>query len=173
MIYRLGDKIPKIGEDNFIADNAVVIGDVETGKNVSIWFSAVLRADMSRITIGNDSNVQDNCTLHGDTPFPVIIGDGVTIGHNCVIHGAEIGDSCIIGMNAVLLNGAKIPKNCIVAAGSLVSDRLQAQEGDLIAGSPAKVIKKLSEKNIEYLTYAKNVYLDKIPHYTKNLERIG
>lgn len=173
MIYRLGDKIPKIGENNFIAENAVVIGDVKTGVNVSIWFSAVLRADMSEITIGNNSNVQDNCTVHGDTPFPVTIGEGVTIGHNCIIHGAEVGDNCIIGMNAVLLNGVKIPKNCIVAAGSLVSDKLTAEEGDLIAGSPAKVIKKLSEKNIEYLTYAKNVYLEKIPHYTKNLERIG
>jgi carbonic anhydrase/acetyltransferase-like protein (isoleucine patch superfamily) len=173
MIYRLGDKIPQIGENNYIAENATVLGEVITGKNVSIWFSAVLRADMSAIEIGDGSNIQDNSTVHGDTPFPVKIGKGVTIGHNCVIHGCSIGDNSIIGMNSVLLNGAKIPSKCIVAAGAVVNDKLVAEEGDLIAGAPAKVIKKLSEKNIEYLEYAKDVYLEKISHYTKNLEKIG
>lgn len=173
MIYRLGDKIPQIGENNFIAENSSIIGEVITGKDVSIWFSAVLRADMSSITIGEGSNVQDNSTVHGDTPYPVNIGRGVTIGHNCVIHGCTIGDNSIIGMNSVLLNGSKIPANCLVAAGSVVGEKLAAEEGDLIAGSPARVIKKLSEKNIEYLKYAKDVYLEKIPHYTKNLEIIG
>ncbi|MEG0300564.1 gamma carbonic anhydrase family protein [Cetobacterium sp.] len=172
MIYKLGDLVPKIGENNYIAENATVIGDVETAANVSIWFLAVLRADMSKISIGENSNVQDNTTVHGDTPYPVIIGKNVTVGHNCVIHGCEIGDNCIIGMGSVLLNGAKIPKNCIVGAGSLVTDKLEAEEGDLIAGSPAKVIKKLSEKNKEYLKYASNVYLEKIETY-KKLERIG
>ena len=173
MIYRLGDKIPQIGEDNYIADNATVIGEVITGKGVSIWFSAVLRADMSAIEIGDGSNIQDNSTVHGDTPFPVKIGKGVTVGHNCVIHGCTIGDNSIIGMNSVLLNGAKIPSKCIVAAGAVVNDKLVAEEGDLIAGAPAKVIKKLSEKNVEYLEYAKDVYLEKISHYAKNLEKIG
>lgn len=172
MIYRLGQHIPKIGKNNYIAENATVIGDVETGENVSIWFSAVLRADMSKIQVGNSSNIQDNTTVHGDTPYPVIIGENVTIGHNCVIHGCTIGDNSIIGMGTVLLNGAKIPKNCLVAAGSLVNEKLMAEEGDLIAGSPAKVIKKLSEKNVEYLKYAKDVYLEKIDKY-KDLERIG
>lgn len=172
MIYRLGQHIPKIGKNNYIAENATVIGDVETGENVSIWFSAVLRADMSKIQVGNSSNIQDNTTVHGDTPYPVIIGENVTIGHNCVIHGCTIGDNSIIGMGTVLLNGATIPKNCLVAAGSLVNEKLMAEEGDLIAGSPAKVIKKLSEKNVEYLKYAKDVYLEKIDKY-KDLERIG
>ncbi|WP_297596688.1 gamma carbonic anhydrase family protein [uncultured Cetobacterium sp.] len=172
MIYKLGDLVPKIGENNYIADNATLIGDVETGTNVSIWFLAVLRADMSKISIGNNSNIQDNTTVHGDTPYPVIVGKSVTVGHNCVIHGCEIGDNSIIGMGSVLLNGAKIPKNCIVGAGSLVTDKLEAEEGDLIAGSPAKVIKKLSQKNKEYLEYASNVYLEKIEKY-KKLERIG
>lgn len=172
MIFKLEDKIPKIGENNYIVETASIIGDVETGKNVSIWFSAVLRGDMSKIKIGDNSNVQDNTTIHGDTPYPVIIGENVTIGHNCVIHGCEIGDNSIIGMGAILLNGVKIPKNCIVGAGSLVTEKLDAQEGDLIVGSPARVIRKLTDKNIEYLKYANNVYIEKIERY-KNLERIG
>ena len=172
MIYRLGELVPKIGENNLIIDTASIIGDVETGKNVSIWFSAILRADMSKITVGDNSNIQDNTTVHGDTPYPVIIGENVTIGHNCVIHGCEIGDNVIVGMGSILLNGTKIPKNCIVGAGSLVTEKLEAQEGDLIIGSPAKVVKKLSDKNIGYLKYANQVYLDKIEKY-KKLERIG
>ncbi|MGL4910013.1 MAG: gamma carbonic anhydrase family protein [Cetobacterium sp.] len=172
MLYKLGDLVPKIGKNNLIVENTTVIGDVITGENVSIWFSAVLRADMSKIEVGDNSNIQDNTTVHGDTPFPVIIGKNVTIGHNCVIHGCEIGENVIVGMGSILLNGTKIPKNCIVGAGSLVTDKLVAEEGDLIVGSPAKVIKKLSDKNIEYLKYANKVYLDKIESY-KKLERIG
>ncbi|MGL5000676.1 MAG: gamma carbonic anhydrase family protein [Cetobacterium sp.] len=172
MIYKLGDLVPKIGKNNLIVETSSIIGDVETGENVSIWFSAVLRADMSKIVVGNNSNIQDNTTVHGDTPFPVVIGNNVTIGHNCVIHGCEIGENVIIGMGSILLNGTKIPKNCIVGAGSLVTDKLEAEEGDLIVGSPAKVIKKLSDKNIDYLKYANKVYLDKIDIY-KKLERIG
>ena len=172
MIYKLGELVPKIGKNNLIIDSATIIGDVETGENVSIWFSTVLRADMSKITVGNNSNIQDNTTVHGDTPYPVVIGENVTIGHNCIIHGCEIEDNVIIGMGSILLNGARIPKNCIVGAGSLVTDKLEAQEGDLIIGSPAKVVKKLSDKNIDYLKYANKVYLEKIEMY-KKLERIG
>lgn len=172
MIYKLGNLIPKIGENNFIAENATVIGEVITGENVSIWFSSVLRADMSKIVIGNNSNVQDNTTVHGDTNVPTIIGENVTIGHNCIIHGCEIGDNSVIGMGSVLLNNSKIPKNCIVGASSLVTDKLVAEEGDLIFGSPAKSYGKLSEKNKEYIKYASKVYLDKIETY-KKLEKIG
>lgn len=172
MIYKLGELVPKIGKNNLIVDNASIIGDVETEENVTIWFSAVLRGDMSKIKVGSNSNIQDNTTVHGDTSFPVTIGENVTIGHNCIIHGCEIGDNVLIGMGAILLNGSKIPKNCIVGAGSLVTDKLEAQEGDLIIGSPAKVVKKLSDKNMDYLNYASKVYLKKIEMY-KKLERIG
>ena len=172
MIFKLGNHVPKIGENNYIAESASVIGEVETGKNVSIWFSAVLRADMSKIIIGNNSNVQDNCTLHGDTNYPTIVGENVTIGHNCVVHGCSVGDNSIIGMGSTILNGVVIPKNCLVAAGAVVTAKLIAEEGSLIGGAPAKVIKKLSEENVEYLKYAKDVYIEKIEKY-KDLERIG
>ena len=98
-----------------------LLENVETGDNVSIWFSAVLRGDMSKITIGDDSNVQDNSTLHGDTDFPTTIGKGVTIGHNCVVHGCTVRDNSIIGMGSQILNGSVIPKNCIVSAGAVVT----------------------------------------------------
>lgn len=171
MIYKLGDKIPKIGEENFIAENSTIIGDVVTGKNVSIWYSAVLRGDCSNISIGDCSNIQDNVTVHGDFPFPVKIGKGVTVGHNCVIHGCTVGDNVIIGMGAILLNGSKVPSNCIVAAGALVTEKLEAEEGSLIVGSPAKVIRKLSEENIKYISYAKELYVKDIELY-KNLEPV-
>lgn len=171
MIYRLGDKTPQIGKNNYIAENATVIGEVVTAKNVSIWFGAVVRADMSKIVVGKDSNIQDNCTVHGDTPYPVIIGEKVTIGHNCIIHGCTIGDSSVIGMGTTLLNGSVIPKNCLVAAGSVVTPKLQAKEGDLIAGSPARVVRALTEENREYLKYAYKVYLEDIEKY-KKLEKI-
>lgn len=171
MIYKLGEKTPKIGENNYIAESATVIGEVVTNENVSIWFGAVVRADMSKVTVGRDSNIQDNCTVHGDTPYPVTIGERVTIGHNCIIHGCTIGDNCVIGMGSILLNGSVIPKNCLVAAGAVVTPKLQAEEGSLIAGSPARVIRALTDENREYLQYAHKVYIEDIEKY-KNLEEI-
>ena len=171
MIYKLGNKVPNFGENNYIAENATVIGDVSTSDNVSIWFGAVVRADMSKVTVGRESNIRDNTTVHGDTPYPVTIGERVTIGHNCIIHGCTIGDECIIGMGSILLNGSVIPKNCLVAAGSVVTPKLQAKEGDLIAGSPARVVRALTEENREYLKYAYKVYVEDIEKY-KKLEEI-
>lgn len=173
MIYKIENKIPQIGKNNFIADSATVIGDVTTGENVSIWYSVVMRADCCTVTVGNNSNIQDNSTVHGDTDFPVIIGENVTIGHNCVIHGCKIGNNVVIGMGSILLNGSVIPDNCIVAAGSLVSGNklVDVKEGMLIAGSPAKVIKELSQKNKDYIKYASDFYLKDIEDY-KKLEKI-
>ncbi|MGL5124335.1 MAG: gamma carbonic anhydrase family protein [Fusobacteriaceae bacterium] len=167
MIYKLKDKTPIIGKNNFIAENATVIGAVETGTNVSIWYSTVLRADSCTIKIGENTNIQDNTTVHGDKLFPVIIGENVTIGHNCVIHGCSIENNVVIGMGSVLLNGSKIFKNCIVAAGSVVNSKLEPKEGVLIAGNPARVIKELSEENKEYISYAKEMYLYDIGIYKK------
>lgn len=172
MIYKLGNLVPKIGENNFIADNATIIGDVTLGKNVSVWFGAVIRADLSPVVVKDGSNIQDNVTFHGDTPYPITIGERVTIGHNCIIHGCTIGDETVIGMGSIVLNGSVIPNNCLVAAGSVVTPKLQAKEGDLIAGSPARVIRQLTKENAEYLKYAYETYCEEIEKYSKELERI-
>lgn len=172
MIYKLGNLIPKIGKNNYIAENAIVIGDVTFGDNVSVWFGAVIRADLSSVVVGDDSNIQDNVTFHGDEPFPTVIGKRVTIGHNCIIHGCTIGDETVIGMGSIVLNGSVVPNNCLVAAGSVVTPKLQAKEGDLIAGSPARVIRQLSQENADYLKYAYKIYCDDIEKYSTQLERI-
>jgi len=172
LIYSLKGKKPSIGKNNYIAPNATLIGDIHLGEDVSIWFGAVLRGDMSKITVGDGSNVQDNCTVHGDTSYPTMIGKGVTVGHNAIVHGCTVGDNCVIGMGAILLNGAKIPDNCLVGAGSVVGANLKVEEGSLVIGNPAVVKKKLSEKYIEYLKYAKDVYIEDIDIYNSELEEI-
>ena len=149
MIYKLKGFEPVIGENNFIADTSAIIGKVTTEKDVSVWFSAVMRADICSIYVGEKTSIQDNVTIHGDKGHDVVIGKNVTIGHNCIIHGCIIGDNCVIGMGSTILNGAVIPPNSLVGAHSLVTPSLKAEEGTLIIGSPAKSVKKLPEEQQE------------------------
>ena len=135
-------------EDLFIAPGAVCMGDVALGKDCSIWYHATVRADRAPIKIGSGSNIQDNCVVHVDKGFPVTIGNYVTVGHGAILHGCQVGDGSLIGMGAIILNGAKIGKNCIVAAGALVTQNTEIPDGMLAMGSPAKVIRKLSEEEI-------------------------
>lgn len=172
MIYKLKGFEPVIGENNFIADTSAIIGKVTTEKDVSIWFSAVMRADICSIYVGEKTSIQDNVTIHGDKGHDVVIGKNVTIGHNCIIHGCIIGDNCVIGMGSTILNGAVIPPNSLVGAHSLVTPSLKAEEGTLIIGSPAKSVKKLPEEQQEYLKNAAELYVDEIDVYTNELERV-
>lgn len=173
MIYRLNGIEPKLDENCYVADTASVIGRVFAGKNVSVWFSAVVRGDVCNIHIGDRSNIQDNVTVHGDAENDVVIGKNVTIGHNCVIHGCTIGDNCVIGMGSTILNGAVIPPNSIVGAGSLVTSTFKSgEEGVLIIGSPARTVKKLSERYQKILEEDAQYYVDKIETYSKELERV-
>ena len=151
MIHKLGQKTPVIDKDAFIEESAHVIGDTVIEKDCSVWFGAVIRADFDKITIGKNSNVQDNCTLHSDEGFPIHIGENVTIGHNAVIHGCKINDNTIIGMNATVLNGAVIGKNCIIGAGAVVKEKAEIPDNSLVVGIPAKVIKELDEEAIKHL----------------------
>lgn len=148
MIYKLGDLYPKIHQNCFIAKSADIIGDVLLEEGVSIWFNAVLRGDIAPIHIGKNSNVQDNSTVHIDTNIPCIVGQNVTIGHNVIIHSCTIEDNVLIGMGSTILNNAKIAKNCLVGANSLVTHSLAYEEGCLIMGSPAKIIRKLTDTEI-------------------------
>lgn len=172
MIYKLKGFEPIIGENNFIADTSAIIGKVTTEKDVSVWFSAVMRADICSIYVGEKTSIQDNVTIHGDKGHDVVIGKNVTIGHNCIIHGCIIGDNCVIGMGSTILNGAVIPPNSLVGAHSLVTPSLKAEEGTLIIGSPAKSVKKLPEEQQEYLKNSAELYVNEIDVYINELERV-
>ena len=142
-----------------ICPGAQVIGKVELGEDVSIWHGAVLRGDTDSITIGNRSNVQDNCVVHCTEGFPVVIGDNVSVGHGAVVHGCKLDDNVLIGMNATVLNGAHISKNSIVGAGAVVSEGKEFPEGSLILGVPAKAVKELSQEQIEHIQHNANNYV--------------
>ena len=162
MLYSLGeDSVEITGEDYFVADSATVVGKVRLENNSSVWFNAVIRGDNEWITVGENSNIQDGSVLHTDPGIPLTIGKNVTVGHQVMLHGCTIGDNSLIGINSVVLNGAKIGKNCLIGANSLVTEGKEIPDGSLVMGSPAKVIKTLSEAQQARLllsaeTYVKN-----------------
>ncbi|MGN0570030.1 MAG: gamma carbonic anhydrase family protein [Candidatus Fimenecus sp.] len=167
MVYDFGGIFPDISKSAFTADSAQIIGDVTLCEGSSVWFNAVLRGDDDKITVGKNSNVQDNCTVHCDKGFPVEIGENVTVGHNAVLHGCTVGDNSLIGMNATILNGAKIGKNCIVGAGALVTENKESPDNSLILGVPAKQVgdidgataKKINQNALHYAGTAKKYSL--------------
>lgn len=146
MIKTLGGKTPQLGPDVFIADSAAVIGEVELGAAVSVWYGAVLRGDMGFIRVGARSNVQDLVCIHmtGDLSNTEI-GEDVTIGHSAVIHGARIGDRALIGMGAILLDNVEIGEAALVAAGSVVPPRMRVPPRTLVRGQPARVVRELTD----------------------------
>ena len=136
---------PKFDESVFVCPGAAIVGDVTLGKNVNVWYNAVLRGDDGAIKVGDNTNVQDCAVLHEETT----VGSGCTIGHGAIVHGCTVGDNVLIGMGATVLNGAKIGDNCIVGAGALVTGKMDAPAGSMILGSPAKVVRPLTEAEIE------------------------
>lgn len=133
----------------FIAPGAIIVGDVTLAAESSVWFNATLRGDTTPIAIGPRSNIQEGCIFHADPGFPAIIGQGVTVGHGAVIHGATVGDNTLIGMRAILLNGVVVGENCIVGAGALLTQGKVFPPGSLIMGAPAKVVRPLTSEEIE------------------------
>ncbi len=154
---------PRIGADVFIAPTAVVIGDVEIMEGASVWYGAVLRGDLASIRIGRNTNIQDNCTIHVDPDQPALIGESVVMGHNAVLHGCTIEDSCLIGINAVVLNGARIRSGSVVAAGAVVLEKQSIGPLELAAGIPAKVRRTLPEQIREDIRHDADIYL-KLAH---------
>ena len=138
-------KLRETDENVLICNGARVAGDVTLAKGVSVWYNAVLRGDEGAITVGENTNIQDGAVMHEET----VVGRGCTIGHNAIVHGCTMGDNVLIGMGAVVLNGAKIGDNCIVGAGALVTGKMDAPAGSMILGSPAKVVRPLTEAEIE------------------------
>ena len=144
--YKLGDIGPTLpGADEYwIAPNAMVMGNVILKKNASVWFGAVLRGDNDPITIGENSNVQDNSVLHTDHGSPLTVGANVTIGHMVMLHGCTIGDNTLIGIGSIILNGTKIGKNCLIGAGTLIGENKEIPDNSMVLGSPGRVVRELS-----------------------------
>ena len=150
---------PKIGKNVFIANTATIIGDVVIKDDASIWYGTVLRGDMASISVGEGTNIQDNCTVHTDVDKPAIIEDSVTIGHNAVVHGCVIENNCLIGINSVVLSNAHVKTGSVVAAGSVVKQGQVIGPFHLVAGIPATMKKKLSKETIIKRKQTANHYI--------------
>ena len=154
-----------IEDGAYRAENAIVTGNVQLAKDVGIWFGCVLRGDDAKLTIGARTNVQDLTMIHADIDVPNVIGEEVTIGHRCVLHGAEVGDRCLIGMGAVLLGGSKIGEESIVAAGAVVRENFVVPPRTLVAGVPAKIIREVSEAELASIRTSAEGYVQKLRLY--------
>ena len=172
MLFALDGKTPQIHPTAFVAPGAVLIGDVVLEANASVWFGAVLRGDSGRLTVGEGSNVQDGAMVHADPGVPTTIGQGVTIGHHAIVHGATIGDNCLIGMGATLLNRAVIGADSLVGAGALVTEGKSFPPGSLIVGSPARVLRPLSETEIAGLRLSAATYVANAERYRTGLRAL-
>ena len=171
-IYALDGVAPVIEEDCWIAPDAAVIGKVRLRRGSSIWFGAVLRGDNDWITVGENSNIQDNSILHTDPGQPVEIGAGVTVGHRVILHSALVGDGALIGMGSTLLNRARIGRACLVGAGALVTEGKTFEDGTLILGAPARALRKLDDGELAGLKISAAVYVANRKRFGASLERL-
>ncbi len=170
MIRALGDRKPVIeGSGHFIAENATIVGSVRLRDRSSVWFNSVLRGDNDWLEIGERSNIQDACVLHTDPGLPLIIGEGVTIGHMAMLHGCVIGSNSLVGIGSTVLNGAKIGNNCIVGAHTLVTENKRFPDGSLILGSPAQVVRELNAEEIAKIAEAAEVYVANARRFNEEL----
>jgi len=173
-ILPVNGKLPQIGENCFIAPNATIVGEVSMGADCSVWFNAVIRGDVHYIKMGDKVNVQDGAIIHCTyQKHPTNIGNNVSIGHNAMVHGCTIGDGSLIGINAIVLNGAKIGKNCLVGAGALVTEGKEFPDGSLIIGSPAKAVKSLSPEQIAEIDRISSHYVENAKRYRNGLKKIA
>jgi carbonic anhydrase/acetyltransferase-like protein (isoleucine patch superfamily) len=172
-IYKLGGEAPTIHESAFVADSATVIGKVVLEENTSVWFGAVLRGDNEPITVGAGSNLQDGVVMHTDPGFPLTIGSNVSVGHQAMLHGCTIHDNALIGIQAVVMNGAVIGRNCLVGAGAVVTEGKVFADNSLILGAPARVVRQLSDEDVERLKKNADSYIQRRQHFKENLVRIG
>ncbi|QDV68249.1 putative lipopolysaccharide biosynthesis O-acetyl transferase WbbJ [Rosistilla carotiformis] len=171
-IYRLGDRIPTLAPDCFVAQEATLIGRVAIGAEATVWPGAVLRGDIELIDIGARSSVQDGTVMHTDPGCPLTVGEGVTIGHQATLHGCTIGDGALIGMQAIVLNRAVIGRNSLVGAGALITEGKTFPENSLILGAPARWVRELTAEEIENLATTAERYVKRGRDYRENLVRL-
>jgi len=170
VLYQLDDRRVRAEGAYFVAETAQVIGSVLLRRNASVWFNAVLRGDNDLITIGENSNVQDGSVLHTDPGCPLTIGANVTVGHKVMLHGCTIGDNTLIGINAVVLNRAVIGANCIIGANALITEGKVIPDNSMVMGSPGKVVRQLTEKEIAGLRMSAQGYVANATRFAAGLQ---
>jgi carbonic anhydrase/acetyltransferase-like protein (isoleucine patch superfamily) len=171
-VYRLGELTPQIDPSAWIADNATVVGNVVLGPGANVWFGAVLRGDNEPIVLGAGCNVQEGAVLHTDPGFPLTLGQSVTVGHQAMLHGCTVGDGALIGIQAVVMNGARIGRECIVGAGALVTEGKVFDDGSMILGSPAKTTRALTAEQRAALWGIAQRYVLRSQRYRDTLVRM-
>ena len=171
--YALGDVKPQLGAGAYVAPGAHVIGDVTLAASTSVWFCAVLRGDNEPIQIGEGSNIQEHAMLHTDPGFPLIVSKNCTIGHGAIVHGCTVGDNCLIGMGATILNGAVIGDNCLIGAGALVTEGKEIPAGSLVLGAPARVVRDLDDDAKAGLLKSAETYQKNAARFLKDLKAEG
>ena len=169
MIYNFENNTPQLHKESWVASNAVLIGKVILKKDANIWFNVVLRGDIEPITIGEGSNVQDGSIFHTDPGCPLTLGKNVTIGHMVMLHGCEVSDDTLIGIGSTILNKTKIGKNCIIGANTLIPENKIIPNRSLVLGSPGKVIRQVTDKEIENIKINALHYVENYKKYNKNL----
>ena len=171
-VYSLGEHVPRIHETAWIAKSAKVIGRVHMAEGSSVWFGAVVRGDVEDIRIGRNTNIQDNSVLHADSGIPLTIGDNVTVGHHGMLHGCTVGDGSLIGIRAVVLSGAKLGRNCLVGAGSIVTENKIFPDGVLLLGVPAVIVRELTPEQIAGMQHGAAHYVANARRFRADLKRI-
>ncbi len=174
-IYALAGVTPRFPESGeyWVAPTAVLIGRVCLLTNASVWFGAVLRGDNEWITVGENSNVQDNSVIHTDPGLPTVIGANVTVGHNVILHSTVIGDNSLIGMGSTLLSGSKIGKNCLIGANTLIGENKRIPDNSLVLGAPGRVVKELDEGQLTLVRISAEVYVKNYRRFRTELNEIG
>jgi carbonic anhydrase/acetyltransferase-like protein (isoleucine patch superfamily) len=166
-------KPPKLGKNVFIARSATVIGDVTIGARSSVWYGAVLRGDINRIVVGHHSNIQDNAVLHLADDFPCLLGNWVTVGHGAIVHACKVGDEVLVGMGAVVLDGAVIGRQSLIGAKALVTQGARIPPGSLVLGAPARVVRKLTPAERAGLKWWAEKYVDNAAYCLKHGISVG
>lgn len=170
MIHELEDRWPEIrGDGHFIANNATIIGSVVLEARSSVWFNAVIRGDNDLMTIGEDSNIQDGAVLHTDPELPLTLGRGVTVGHQAMLHGCDVGDYSLIGINAVVLNRARIGRHCLIGANTLIPEGMEVPDGSMVVGSPGTIKRTLSDQQQSMLEHSAQHYVENAERYRRAL----
>jgi carbonic anhydrase/acetyltransferase-like protein (isoleucine patch superfamily) len=170
-VYKLGDLSPDIDPKAWVADSAQVIGKVRLAAGSSIWFNAVLRGDNALISIGENSNIQEGSVLHTDPGLELVVGAGVTVGHQAMLHGCTIGDGSLIGIQSVILNGAKIGKECLIGAGALITEGKVIPDRSVVMGAPGKIVRQLSDEDAAGLRRNNASYVARAQLFSEKLER--